>query len=71
MEGTILDIVLIAAGLLCVVLGFFQGAVRALIGLVALILGAVFAPALGGFLCGLFVSRRTFWALPSGRSSAR
>lgn len=25
MEGTILDIVLIAAGLLCVVLGFFQG----------------------------------------------
>ncbi len=67
MEGTVLDIVLIAAGLLCVVLGFFQGAVRALIGLAALILGAVFAPALGGFLCGLFVSREDLLGFAVGQ----
>ena len=68
MEGTILDI-----GVDCgrasraSVLGFFQGAVRALIGLAALILGAVFAPALGGFLCGLFVSREDLLGFAVGQ----
>lgn len=52
--GTVLDGILIALGILCVVLGFVNGAVRSLIGLVGLIVGAWLAPGAGKWLTGLF-----------------
>ena len=52
--GTVLDGILIALGILCVVLGFVNGAVRSLIGLVGLIVGAWLAPGAGKWLADLF-----------------
>lgn len=52
--GVVLDVILIALGILCVVTGFISGAVRSLIGLAGLVVGAWLAPGAGKWIAGLF-----------------